>query len=85
MTDDSEDEDYGKLGYNRVKLNFVDDPHPVFAGRPQPVASKKGKELDEKDKVHFAPFVDKYLSDVPECKMDNSSDDDSHIVAPVNP
>jgi len=66
MTDDSEDEDYGKPGYSRVKLNFIDDPHPVFAGRPQAVGSAKGKESDEKDKVHFAPFVDKYLSDVPE-------------------
>ena len=68
MTDDSEDEDYGTPGYNRVKLNFVDDPHPVFAGRPQPTTSDKGKgkDSDEKDKVHFAPFVDKYLSEVPE-------------------
>ena len=64
MTDDSEDEDYGKEGYSRVKLNFVDDPHPVFAGRPPQVAGEK--ESDEKDKVHFAPFVDKYLSEVPE-------------------
>ena len=68
MTDDSEDEDYGKPGYNRVKLNFVDDPHPVFVGRPPPNALDKdmGKETDGKDKVHFAPFVDKYLSEVPE-------------------
>jgi hypothetical protein len=68
MTDDSEDEDYGKLGYNRVKLNFIDDPHLVFAGRPPPNASDKdmGKEPDGKNKVHFAPFVDKYLSEVPE-------------------
>ena len=53
MTDDSEDEDYEKPGYNRVKLNFVDDPHPVFDGRLD-----MGKESDGKDKVHFAPFVD---------------------------
>ena len=25
-----------------------------------------GKESDGKDKLHFAPFVDKYLVDVPE-------------------
>jgi hypothetical protein len=68
MTDDSEDEDYGKIGYSRVKLDFVDDPHPVFGGRSQPIANdkEKGKESDLKDKVHFAPFVDKYLSEVPE-------------------
>lgn len=70
MTDDSEDEDYGKPGYSRVKLSFADDPHPLFAARPPPNASDKdkgkGKESDEKDKVHFAPFVDKYLSEVPE-------------------
>ena len=68
ITDDSEDEDYGQPGYNRVKLNFTDDPHPVFAGRPPPTAGDKdkGKESDEKDKVHFVPFVDKYLSEVPE-------------------
>ena len=61
MTDDSEDEDYGMPGYNRVKLNFVTDPHPVLAGRPD-----TGKDADGKDKVHFAPFVDKYLAEVPE-------------------
>jgi hypothetical protein len=61
MTDDSEDEGYGEPGYNRVKLNFVDDPLPVLASRPN-----TGKESDLKDKVHFAPFVDKYLSEVPE-------------------
>jgi hypothetical protein len=66
MTDDSEDEGYGTPEYNRVKLSFVDDPHPVFATRPQSSASDKGKESDLKDKVHFAPFVDKYLSEVPE-------------------
>lgn len=70
MTDDSEDEGYGEPGYSRVKLNFVDDPHPVFAGRAAPIAadndSDKGRQSDEKDKVHFAPFVDKYLSEVPE-------------------
>ena len=61
MTDDSEDEDYGMPGYNRVKLNFVDDPHPVLASRPD-----TGKEPDGKEKVHFAPFVDKFLAEVPE-------------------
>ena len=67
VTDDSEDEDYEKPGYNRVKLNFVDDPHLVFAGRPPPNALDKymGKETDGNDKVHFAPFIDKYLSEVP--------------------
>jgi hypothetical protein len=67
MTNDSEDEDYGKPEYNRGKLNFVDDPHPVYPGRPppNPSDSDKGKKYDEKDKVHFAPFVDKYLSEVP--------------------
>lgn len=70
MTYDSKDEDYGKPGYNRVKLNFVDDPHPNFAQQPPPKASSndndKGKKLDEEDKVHFALFVDKYLLEVPE-------------------
>ena len=68
ITDDSEDEDFGKVGYSRVKLDFVNDPHPVFAARSQPSTPDKvkGKESDEKDKVHFAPFVDKYLSEVPE-------------------
>ena len=66
MTDDYEDEDYRIPGYSRVKLNFVDDPHPVFAGQRQTIASDKGKESDEKNKVHFTPFVDKYLSEVPE-------------------
>ena len=61
MTDDSEDEGYGEPGYNRIKLNFVDDPLPVLASRPD-----TGKETDLKEKVHFAPFVDKYLSEVPE-------------------
>jgi len=27
---------------------------------------EKGKESDEKDKVHFAPFMDEYLSEVHE-------------------
>ena len=45
----------------QIKLNFVDDPHPVLAGRPD-----TGKDPDGKDKVHFAPFVDKYLAEVPE-------------------
>ena len=49
-----------------MKLNFVHDPHPVFARRPQPSAQEMDKGKDEKDKVHFAPFVDKYLSEVPE-------------------
>ena len=61
MTDDSEDEDYGMPGYNRVKLNFVDYPHPMLASRPD-----TGKESDGKEKVHFAPFVDKFLAEVPE-------------------
>ena len=34
MTDDSEDEDYGMPGYNRVKLSFVEHPHPVLASVP---------------------------------------------------
>jgi hypothetical protein len=68
MTDNSEDEDYEKHGYNIVKLNFVDDPHPEFVERPPPKAldKDKDKKSDDKDKVHFAPFVDKYLSEVPE-------------------
>ena len=61
MTDDSEDEDYGLPGYNRKKLSFTDDPHPLFAGRPDTT-----KDSDGKDKVNFAPFVDKYLSELPE-------------------
>ena len=61
ITDDSEDEDYGTPGYKRAKLNFIDDPHPLFAARPD-----TGKESDGKEKVHFAPFVDKYLVEVPE-------------------
>lgn len=32
MIDDLEDENYGKPEYNKLKLNFVDDPHPVLAG-----------------------------------------------------
>ena len=34
ITDDSEDEDYGTPGYNRKKLYFIDNPHPLFAARP---------------------------------------------------
>ena len=60
ITDDSEDEDYGTHMYNKVKLNFVDDPHPLFVRRPD-----TGKESDGKGKVHFAPIVDKYLVEVP--------------------
>ena len=59
MTEDSKDKDYAMPGYNKVKLNFVDDPHPVLGGR-----SDKGKAPDGKDKVYFAPFVDKYLAEV---------------------
>ncbi len=61
ITDDSEDEDYGTPGYNRKKLDFIDDPHPLFAAPPD---TNKDSEL--KEKVHFAPFVDKYLVEVPE-------------------
>ena len=57
MTNDSVDENYGKPEYNRMKLNFIDDLYPFFVGRPPPNA------LD-RDKVHFAPFVNKYLSEV---------------------
>ena len=50
MTNDSEDEGYGTSGYKRVKLNFVNDLHPLFARRPD-----TDKDSDGKDKVHFAP------------------------------
>ena len=66
MTDNSEDEHYGKFGYSRVKLNFVGDLHQIFARRSPSNASNKDtrKESVENDKVYFAPFVDKYLSEV---------------------
>ena len=66
MTDNSDDEDYDKHGYNKLKLNFVDDPHPMFAWRPplKILDKDNGWESDVKDEVHFAPFVDKYLSEV---------------------
>ena len=43
MTDDSEDEDYGTPGYNRPKRNFIDDPHPLFAARPDTGRNPMGR------------------------------------------
>ena len=53
ITNDSEVEDYGTHGYNVIKLNLV-------------MTHTRCLESDGKDKVHFAPFVDKYLVEVPE-------------------
>ena len=34
LTDDSEDEDYVKFGYNRVKFYFINDLNLIFAATP---------------------------------------------------
>jgi hypothetical protein len=43
MTNDSKNENNGKLGYSSVKLNFIDDPHPSFVVRPPPKALDEDK------------------------------------------